>query len=79
MGGGFEPPQEIVEASMPDTMHEFRDRAASELRAARHAHNDLERSTHQGIANAYKALAQSEAWLEGRVKAVGDKIVRVKK
>ena len=64
---------------MPDTIHDYRERAAHELRAARHAKNEAERTTHKGIANAYKALAESEAWLEGRVKPVGDKFVRVKK
>jgi len=64
---------------MPDTIHEFRERAANELRAARHATTELDRTTHKGIANAYKALAQSEAWLEGRVKPIGNKMVRVKK
>lgn len=63
---------------MPDTIHEFRERAANELRAARHAKNEVERSTHKGIANAYKALAESEAWLAGRMKPVGDKMVRVR-
>jgi type IV secretory pathway VirB9-like protein len=64
-----------MEASMADTMHEFRERAARELRAARHAKSDTERQTHQSIANAYKALAESEAWLEGRIKPIGDKMV----
>lgn len=64
---------------MPDTMTEFRDRAAKEFRAARQAKNEPERSTHQSIGNAYKALAQSEAWLEGRVKPVGDKIVLIRR
>jgi hypothetical protein len=64
---------------MPDTMTEFRDRAAKEYRAARQAKSEPERSTHQSIGNAYKALAQSEAWLEGRVKPVGDKIVLIRR
>lgn len=64
---------------MPDTMTEFRDRAAKEFRAARHASNEVERSTHKSIGNAYKALAQSEAWLEGRVKPVGEKTVLIRR
>lgn len=64
---------------MPDTMTEFRDRAAKEYRAARQAKSETERSTHKSIANAYKALADSEAWLEGRVKPVGDKIVLIRR
>ena len=59
-----------------DTVHEFRERAARELKAARHAKSEPERQTHQSIANAYKALAESEAWLEGRIKPIGDKFVR---
>jgi hypothetical protein len=67
-----------MEASMPDTMSELRERAAHELRAARHSANEEERSTHKSIANAYKALAESEAWLEGRIKPVGQGFRRVK-
>jgi hypothetical protein len=59
-------------------MHELRDRAAHELRAARHSANDEERTTHKSIANAYKALAESEAWLEGRIKPVGHGFRRIK-
>jgi hypothetical protein len=67
-----------MEASMPETMSELRERAAHELRAARHSANEQERSTHQSIANAYKALAESEAWLEGRIKSVGNGFVRIR-
>jgi hypothetical protein len=67
-----------MEASMPETMSELRIRAAREYKAARHATNELERSTHQSIANAYKALAESEAWLEGRIKPVGNRFVRIR-
>jgi hypothetical protein len=67
-----------MEASMPETMSELRERAAHELRAARHSANEQERSTHQSIANAYKALAESEAWLEGRIKPVGNGFVRIR-
>lgn len=62
---------------MTDTVHEFRERAARELKAARQAKSEPERQTHQSIANAYKALAESEAWLEGRIKPVED-FVRVR-
>ena len=55
---------------MTDTMHEYRDRAARELRAARHASSEPDRQTHRSIASAYKALAESEAWLEGRIRPV---------
>ena len=64
---------------MTDTMSEFRDRAAKEFRAARQAKNEPERSTHKSIGNAYKALAESEAWLEGRAKPIGDKIVLIRR
>jgi type IV secretory pathway VirB9-like protein len=64
---------------MPDTMTEFRDRAAKEYRAARQAKTEPERSTHKSIGNAYKALAQSEAWLEGRVKPIGEKTIIIRK
>jgi type IV secretory pathway VirB9-like protein len=74
LGGGNGPPQSM-EASMTDTIHEFRERAARELRAARQAKSEPERQTHQSIANAYKALAESEAWLEGRIRPIGDGMV----
>jgi hypothetical protein len=67
-----------MEASMPDTMSELRERAAHELRAARHSSNEEERTTHQNIANACKALAESEAWLDGRIKPVGNGFVRIR-
>ncbi len=57
---------------MPDPIQEYRERAARELRAARNAKTDPERATHKSIANAYKTLAESEAWLEGRIKPVAD-------
>lgn len=60
---------------MTDTMQEFRERAARELRAARHAPNEPERKSHESIANAYKALAENEAWLEGRIKPMGHRFV----
>lgn len=63
---------------MPETMSELRERAAQEFKAARHAASEQERITHQGIANAYKALAEGEAWLEGRMKPVGGKFVRMR-
>jgi hypothetical protein len=64
---------------MPDTMSELRERAAQELKAARHATNEQERITHRTTANAYKALAESEAWLEGRIRPVGNGFVRIRK
>lgn len=63
---------------MPDTMSELRERAARELRAARSAKNEPERATHQSIAKACKALAESEAWLQGRIKPVGNRLERVR-
>ena len=60
---------------MSDTMSELRERAARELKAARHAKTEPERETHKSIANACKALAESEAWLAGRIRPVGDKMV----
>lgn len=64
---------------MTDTMQEYRERAARELRAARHSLSEPERKTHESIANAYKALAENEAWLEGRIKPVGNKLVMRRK
>lgn len=60
---------------MTDTMQEFRERAARELRAARHASSEPERKSHESIANAYKALADNEAWLEGRIRPMGHKLI----
>lgn len=58
---------------MPDTIQEYRERAARELKAARNAKSEPERTSHKGIANAYKALAESEAWLAGRIRPVGER------
>lgn len=81
-GGSCDLPRRLMEAPMPDmvhdTVHEMRERAARELRAARHATDEQERSTHKSIANAYKALAESEAWLQGRIKPVGGQRARIK-
>lgn len=62
---------------MPDTVSELRERAARELKAARRATNEQERATHRSVARAYKALAESEAWLEGRVPPAGGRFARL--
>ena len=61
---------------MHDTVSELRERAARELKAARHASNEEERSSHRTVANALKALAENEAWLQGRIRPVDGRLVR---
>jgi hypothetical protein len=59
-------------------MSEMRERAARELRAARKAKTERERATHESLARAYKALAESEAWLQGRIRPVEGRLERVR-
>jgi hypothetical protein len=64
---------------MPDTtLNELRERAARELKAARKARSEPDRIAHESIAKAYKALAESEAWLQGRIRPVDGRLERVR-